>query len=804
MSQASIGSDVLRKEDTRLVSGHGRYVADLRLEGMVYGAVVRSPHAHARILGVDVVGAMAMPGVLLVLSAQDAQIAGLGRIPWELRPPAKATGPEADARLETGLQPILANDVARYLGEPVAFVVADTPHAAADAAERLVVDYEILPSVTSPDGAVAAAAPRLHPEFSDNVYFTFDKGDRAAADAAFAAAHHVTELELRNNRLAANPMEPRGCIAEFDPASGRFTLHASTGKPHLLKRDIAGGILRIDAERIRVLTQDVGGGFGAKNHVYPEHVLTMLAAERLARPVSWIATRAETLLSDAHGRDQFVRAALALDARARFVGLKVSIIANLGAYLSPRGVVPPILGGRALQGAYAIPAVHLDVRAVFSNSTPVGTYRGAGAPEVMYILERLVDCAARETGIDPVAIRRRNLIPLRAMPYKNAFGVSYDRENFVENFDAALALAEHKGFSERRRQSRRRGKLRGFGVSYTLEAAGLGVSEEATVSVCPDGRAEVLIGTMSNGQGHETTYAQIAAADLGLPFDGIDVIQGDTDRIRSGNGTGASRSITVGGAALRLACRDVVEAGRVLAAHLLQSAPERVALVDGLFRIESSSAAVSWRELATAAADPQVVAAAGGAVLSATRRFDPPNYTFPSGCHICEVEIDPATGAAAVVAYAMVHDVGIAINPQIVAGQLVGGVVQGIGQALCEAVVYDGDGQLLSGSFQDYAMPRAHDAPPFRLLIKQVPASINALGAKGCGEAGSTAAPPAVINAVVDALADFGVRHVEMPATAARVWEAIEAGRAAGRRSARLSKPSATRTVIKDHKRPSS
>jgi carbon-monoxide dehydrogenase large subunit len=801
MPQTPLGSDLPRKEDARLVSGRGCYVADLRLEGMVHGAVVRSPHAHARIRGIDAAGAMAMPGVLLVLSAQDARIAALGPIPWELRPPAHAAGAEVDARLETGLQPILARDVARYLGEPVAFVVADTPHAAADAAERVVVDYETLPAVTSPDGAVRAAAPCLHAAFPGNVYFTFDKGDRAAADAAFAGAHHVAELELRNNRLAANPMEPRGCIAEFDPIGGRFTLHASTGKPHLLKRDIARGILGIDAERIRVLTQDVGGGFGAKNHVYPEHVLTMLAAERLARPVRWIATRAEMLLSDAHGRDQFVRAALALDARGRFVGLKVSIIANLGAYLSPRGVVPPILGGRALQGAYDIPAVHLDVRAVFSNSTPVGTYRGAGAPEVMYILERLVDCAARESGIDPAVIRRRNLIPLRAMPYKNAFGVSYDREDFVENFDAALALAEHKGFAERRRQSRRRGKLRGLGISYTLEAVGLGISEEATVSVGADGRAEVLIGTMSNGQGHETTYAQIAAVDLGLPPDAIDVVQGDTDRIRSGNGTGASRSITVGGAALRLACRDLVEAGRALAAHLLQAAPERVALAGGLFRVEGSVAAMNWSELASAARDPQIVAAAGGAVLSITRRFDPPNYTFPSGCHVCEVEIDPATGVAAVVGYAMVHDVGVAINPQIVAGQLVGGVVQGIGQALCEAVVYDGDGQLLSGSFQDYAMPRAHDAPPFRLVIKQVPASINVLGAKGCGEAGATAAPPAVINAVVDALADFGVRHVEMPATAARIWRAIETGRAAGRGPAWLSKGSARRTVIKDHKR---
>ena len=499
---------------------------------MAYAAVVRSPHAHARITAIDASEVNGVSGALLVLTAQDPQIAGLGRIPWELRPPLpKDADSAAEARLAAGLQPILVRDVVRYVGEPVAFVVAETAAAAADAAECVHIDYEILASVTTPDGAVKVDAPLLNPVFTDNVYFTFEKGDRGATDNAFAGAHHVTELELRNNRLLANPIEPRGCVGAFDASTQRYTLYAATGKPHLLKRDIARAILGIPADRIRVVTNDVGGGFGAKNHVYSEYVLTMLAAARLARPVKWIATRSEAMVSDAHGRDQFVKAALALDAQGRFVGLKASIIANLGAYLSPRGVVPPILGGRALQGAYMIPAVHLDVRAVFTNSTPVGTYRGAGAPEVMYILERLVDCAAREIGIDPVEIRRRNLIVAAAMPYKNAFGVSYDREDFVENLNAAVTLAEWDGFAERRKQALLRGRLRGIGLSYTLEAVGFGVSEEATVNVLADGRAELLIGTMSNGQGHETTYAQIAADDLGLPFESIEVVQGDTDRI---------------------------------------------------------------------------------------------------------------------------------------------------------------------------------------------------------------------------------------------------------------------------------
>jgi len=771
----AVGSPIVRKEDARLLTGRGCYIADLQFEDMTHGVVVRSTHAHARILNVDVEEATAMPGILLVLTSTDPAIAKLGGIPWELRPPVPADAEGTnDQRLGMALQRILARDVVRYVGEPIAFVVGESLAAAEAAAELIDVEYEALPSVTAPDEAVADGAPILWPEFANNVYFPFEKGDRTAVDAAFAKAKHVTEVKLRNNRLAASPMEPRGCISIFESDTNRYILYAATGKPHLLKRDIARAVLHIPADRIKVLTRDVGGGFGAKNHVYPEHVLTMLAAERTGRPVKWIATRSETLVSDAHGRDQVVTAALALDDKGKFIGLKVSIVVNLGAYLSPRGVVPPIVGGRALQGAYAIPAVHLDVRAVLTNSTPVGTYRGAGGPEVMYILERLVDCAARELKLDPGEIRQRNLIPVAQIPFTNAFGSTYDSENFVECLEKAIDLSGWHKFKERRRAAKKRGKLRGIGMAFVLEAHGLGLSEEATVEVEPDGRAKLLIGTMSNGQGHETTYAQIMATDLGLDINDIDVIQGDTDVIPAGNGTGASRSISVGGAAVRLACRKVVANAKVIAAGLLQMSPERIDVTDGVFRAQGSAATVTWANVAAAAKEAQVTPATETDGLKVRCRFDPTNYTFPSGCHICEVEIDPATGHVAVVDYTMAHDSGTAINPKIVAGQLEGGIVQGLGQALCEEIVYDAEGQLLTGSLQDYAMPRAENVPELRMALMEYPSSANPLGAKGAGESGTQGAPPAVINAIVDALCDYGVRHIDMPATAMRIWGAMQ------------------------------
>ncbi len=748
-----------RKEDLRLLTGRGRYVADRVLPGEAHAVVVRSPHAHARILRIDTSAAAAAPGVLAIIAADDPDILALGPIPWELPPPVADI---TDERLRRPLQPVMARDVARYLGEPVAFVVAETLHRAMDAAELVDIDYQPLASVTAPDKAAVPGAPALWPEFPDNVYFRFQKGDAPAVASAFAEAAHVVEMTLTNNRVAASPLEPRSYAADWNAAVQRWTLYAAASKPHLLKRVIAGAILGVDANSLRVLTEDVGGGFGAKNQVYPEQVLVLLAARRTGRPVKWISSRSEMAASDAQGRDQVSHAALALDADGGFLAVRASTDAALGAYLSPRGIVSPIACGRTLPGAYRIPAAHVDVRAVFTNTVPTAPYRGAGQPETMFLLERLVDLAARRLGLSPVELRRRNLIPAAALPYENALGVTYDTGDYAANLDRAWVLADGPGFAVRRDESRRRGRLRGIGLSYTVEACGMHVDEEATVRLDPAGRPEVLIGTMSNGQGHETVYAQIVAEALGCAVDEVNVVQGDTDRVAKGNGTGASRSLTVGGTALLLACRDLAAAGRAVGAELLQAGSEGIETCPGGFRVAGTGRPATWQAIA---------AHRGG--LAATHGFNPANYTFPNGCHVAEVEVDAATGAVQLLAYTMVHDVGRAVNPAIVAGQLHGGVAQGIGQALLEHLRYDAAGQVVTATLLDYALPRADNLPIFQLELNGIPSTVNPLGARSVGEAGPTAAPPAVINALLDALAPLGVTHVEMPATPQAVWQAI-------------------------------
>lgn len=761
----------MRREDERLLTGRGRYIADLSLPGEVHAAIVRATHAHALVRGIDTTAA---EDALLILTGADPEIAALGRMPWEVAPPAAPASDMSTSDMTAPLQPILAGERVRYLGEPVAFVVARTAAAARDAAERVIVDYESLPAVTDVAAAAQPEAAHLWPDFADNVYFHAEKGDAAAVDAAFAAAAHVTRLGLSNNRLAANPMEPRGYVGAYDAGEARYTLHAAASKPHLLKRVIAKAVMRIAEDRIRVVARDVGGGFGSKNHVYPEQVLVLIAARRLGRPVKWIADRAEMMMSDAQGRDQVAEAALALDRDGKFLAIRAATIANLGAYLSPRGVVSPLAAGRTLPGVYAIPAAHLDIRAVFTNTIPTAPYRGAGQPEVMFLLERLVDCAARETGIASDELRRRNFIPAAAFPYRNALGVTYDSGAYAEVLDRGLALGRWAEFPARRAAALARGRYRGLGLSYTIEACGFGVDEEASVAIGADGRARVLIGTMSNGQSHETVYADLVAETLGLPAGAVDIVQGDTDVVPSGNGTGASRSITVGGSALALACRDLLATAVPLAARLLQTEPSRVLCAGGGFRDRDGQGTLSWRDLARAAADKTLAPDPAAPGLHARHRFSPTNYTFPNGCHLCELEVDPETGTVAVEAYVIVHDVGRAIGPRIVSGQLQGGVTQGIGQALLEEVVYDRpSGQLLSGSFLDYAMPRAHDLPPYAVDLCEIRSTVNPLGARSCGEAGPTAAPPAVINALIDALAPLGLRHLDMPATPLRVWQAI-------------------------------
>ena len=745
-----------RREDGRLLTGSGRYVADWTTPGLAHGVVVRSPVAHARVRSMDATAASGAPGVLDVLLPDDPEVAALGSIPWELPPP------DVDQTSKVPLQPVLARGTVPYLGEPIAFIVAETQSQAEDAAELVDIDYGILPCITAPDSAAAPDAPRLWQEYPGNVYFHFHKGDGEAVAEAFAEAAHVAELSVRNNRLAANPMEPRVYTGEWDHTTGRWTLRVAASKPHLLKRVIAGSVLRIDADRIRVIVEDVGGGFGAKNQVYPEQVLVMLAARRVGRPVRWLANRSEMMMSDAQGRDQASTAALAVAADGRFLAVRATTFAALGAYFSPRGLVSPIAGGRTLPGVYNIPAASIDVQAMFTNTVPTAPYRGAGQPEVMFLIERLVDRAARMLGISPVEIRRRNMIAPDSLPYTNAFGITYDTGDFPANLARAREVADWDGFEARREEARGRERLRGIGLSSTIEACGMHLDEQARVRMGGDGKAEVLIGTMSNGQGHETVYAQLAAEALGCAASDVTVVQGDTDRIANGNGTGASRSLTVGGSALFLACRDVVEQGCVAAGELLQEDPAAVEPCPGGFRVRGTERMATWAAVA---------GHRGG--LAAEHRFNPDNYTFPTGCHVCEVEIDPDTGVVALEAYTMVHDVGRAVNSSVVAGQLEGGVTQGIGQALLEQVHYDVDGQVLTGSLLDYAMPHADEIPSFHLELFGSPSVVNPLGAKSVGEAGPTAAPPAVINAVLDALAPLGVDHIEMPATPESVWRAI-------------------------------
>ncbi len=765
----------MRREDNRLLRGHGTYVADLALSGQAYAVLVRSDYAHAIIRSIDTARAAQAPGILLVLTGSDPEIASLGRIPWEVAPPAPAgCAPLPRALLEEPLQPILCGDRVRYVGEPVALVVGESEAAAQDAAELVSVDYEPLPAVVDVEEAIGIDAAPIWRSFVGNTYFRFQKGDRDAADAAFATAAHAVELKIANQRLAANPMEPRGYVGAYDAGSGRFVLHAAASKPDLLKRTIARAILRVPDDQIRVVVRDVGGGFGAKNHVYPEQVLVMLAAKRLGRPVRWISQRAETLIADAQGRDQVSYAALALDERGRFLAVKATTVASLGAYLSPRGVVSPTSGGRTLPGVYAIPTAFLDVRAVFTNTVPTAPYRGAGQPEIMFILERLVDCAARRLGVSPAELRRRNLVPATAFPFRNALATVYDSGRFETNLERALVLSEWQDFPRRREGARRRGKLRGIGLSYTIEACGFGVDEEARIGITDDGDAIVHIGTMSNGQGHETTYARIVAEALGIDIDDVTIVQGDTDIVPYGNGTGASRSITVGGSALFMACDGLVAKGSIVAARLLQVDAAHIRFRSGMFSQTDGETSLGWAEISRAARDPALAPDPAKPGLSARYRFNPTNYTFPNGCHVCEVEVDPETGVVTLESYAIVHDVGRAIDAAIVAGQLQGGVAQGIGQALLEKVTYEPEtGQVVTGSFLDYAIPRAGDLPAIRVELSEVKSVVNPLGARSCGEAGPTAAPPAVINAIVNALAAYGIEHIEMPATPMRVWQMI-------------------------------
>ncbi|HYE50948.1 MAG TPA: xanthine dehydrogenase family protein molybdopterin-binding subunit [Azospirillaceae bacterium] len=762
MTKFGVGQPVPRTEDARLLRGRGRYTDDLSPPGCLHMALLRSPHAHAELASLDVSAARGAPGMLAVYTAAELEAAGIGDIP------CLVTMRSRDGSMQRSRnRPVLARGRVRHVGEPVAAVVAESPEAARDAAELIEADYRPLDAVAdlaaARDGRVL-----VWPDVPGNLCFDWEKGDRAAVDAAFAAAARTVSLDLVNNRVVPTPMEGRAALAE--PVDGRLRLHVGSQGVHFM-RDVLSKLLKLPKDGLQVVTGDVGGGFGMKMFVYPEYALVLHAARELGRPVKWASDRGEAFLSDDHGRDNLSRAALALDADGRFLAIRVETAANLGAYLSNYAPYIPTEGAaNMLSGVYRIPAVYANVKGVFTNTAPVDAYRGAGRPEAAYLVERLVDHAARELGIDPAELRRRNFVPPDAMPYKTPMAHTYDSGHFARTLELALERADRAGFPARREASKARGRLRGLGFATYIEACSGGGPEQATVEVGADGRVTVLIGSQSNGQGHETAYKQLVAEQLGLPPDRIEVVQGDSDRISFGSGTGGSRSIPVGGAALAEGTRRVADAMRRRAADLLEAAEVDLELVpagDGPeFRVVGTDRAVSFEAVAKAAAPGD-----GGPAFTEVARWTPPAATFPNGTHVCELEVDPATGAVTIERYTVVDDFGTVLNPLLLKGQVQGGITQGIGQALHEGCVYDPDsGQLLTGSLMDYGLPRADDVPLFDIHLEGTPCRTNALGMKGAGEAGSIGAPPAVINALVDALAERGVRHVDMPAMPEKVW----------------------------------
>lgn len=775
MSQA-----VPRREDPRLLRGEGRFIDDRAPPGTLHAVVLRAPFAHARVARIDPGPARSAPGVRAVYTGADLAAAGIAGVACVAAPPETPwSGIREGDRFRERRQPALATDRVRFVGEGVAFVVAETRRQALDASERIEVDYDPLPAVTACDEA--PHGPPVWDDVADNVSFRWEIGDAAAASSAFAAAHRVVRRRIVNHRAQLCPLETRGGIAGYDDGAGRWTLHVPTQMPHGVRRQLAQ-VFGVGEDRFRVLVEDVGGGFGGKNSLYPEQILSAVAARDLGRPVKWIADRSEAFLADNHGRDLVSHAELALDAEHRVLALRMRNFANLGAYTASRGATPPTLGPLMAANTYRIPALYVDVSACFTHTVPTDPYRGAGRPEGLYVVERLMDAAARETGLDPVELRRRNLIPPGAFPYRSPTGLLYDPCEFDQVLESALERADAAGFPARRAEAEARGRLRGLGLSCYVErcGGGAGLSERSDLLVDPDGTVTLLIGSMSNGQGHETAYSQILNERLGLPFEKIRVVQGDTDRVASGTGTGGSWSLPMGGGALAHAVDRLVETAKPIAADSLEAAAEDVEFRDGAFRVAGTDLAVSLADTAARAADAGRVRSSDGAPgLEAAAVFEPGNYTFPYGAHLCEVEADPETGAVRVLAYTAVHDFGRVLNPLLLAGQVHGGLAQGLGQALLEHTAYDREGQLLSASFMDYCIPRADDLPDFAFEPWVTPSPGNPLDVKGCGEAGAAGSPPAAINALLDALASAGVADFDMPATPERVWRALRAARSA-------------------------
>ena len=773
MAKFGIGQSVTRFEDVRLLKGEGRYLNDVNLPGQAHAVVLRSPHAHARIRGIDVDRALKAPGVLAVYTGADVERDGLGTMKMTLRR-KRPDGTPMFAPPHRGL----SQERVRYVGDPIAFVIAETLAQAKDAADLVQVDYDPLPSVTSTAAAGPGSAP-VWDECPDNVSNVYEAGDKAAVEAAFARAAHVVRRRYVITRVHAQYMEPRGALGVYDPGEDRYTLYADVQYPHRVRNALASMVFQIPEHQIRVIAGDIGGGFGTKGWQYPEHRLVLWAARKLGRPVKWACERHEAIPADEHARDNISDAELALDAEGRFLALRVRTIANLGAYISSdRNLLASFSNVVTLVGVYTIPAAHVQVTGVLSNCNSTAPYRGAGRPEAIYVLERLIDDAARELGLDRLKLRRTNIIPGSAMPYRTSLGVTYDCGEFEKGMDQALALADVAGFPARREESGRRGKLRGLGIVNAIERAAAPGLEYAEIRFNPSGTAMILMGSKNQGQGHETIFKQIAHEKLGLDPREVRYIDGDTDRVAFGIGSMGSRSTVIGGTALSMAADKLIAKGRKIAARLLEAAEPDIVFADGRFTVKGTDRAVVLKEVARAAFQLDKLPAGVEPGFYETGTFSPPADTYPNGCHVCEVEIDAETGEVALVTYAVVDDVGTVINPLTLKGQIHGGIAQGVGQALMEQVVYDPEsGQLLTSSFMEYGMPRADTFCDIAVASNTVPTKLNPLGAKGAGEAGTVGALPVVMNAVLDALATAGVRDFDMPATSDRVWHAIQAVR---------------------------
>jgi aerobic carbon-monoxide dehydrogenase large subunit len=763
-----LAQPVRRVEDPRLLKGAGRYTDDIVLPGMLHGVVLRSPHAAAKITGINTAAAAAMPGVRAIYTAADIKAAGLGTLPCAA-PVQNRDGTD----MASPPHPVLADGTVRHVGDPLAFIVAETTQQARDASEAIEVDYHVLPSITDLATVMDNGVPGVWPDVKNNIGFDWDIGDKAATDAEFARAAHVTRLTVVNNRIVVSSIEARAAIGDYDKATGRWTLYANTQGGWLVK-NLIGPMFNVEPDRFRVVTPDVGGGFGMKLFLYAEHVLTCFAARALGQPVKWAAERGEAFLCDTQGRDNVTLGELATDADGKFLALRTRNISNMGAYLSTFApYIPTYAGTSVLASVYGFKAIYANVLGVFTNTVPVDAYRGAGRPEANYLVERLVDAAARELNIDRVELRRRNMVPPSAMPHSTPVGKTYDSGDFRVVLDAAASKMDYAGFAARRAKSAAAGKRRGIGLAYYLEATGGDPTERAEIRFADDGFVDVFVGTQSTGQGHETAYVQLTANQLGIDGENIRIRQGDTDTIPVGGGTGGARSLYSEGQAILMTADSVITKGRQAASEVLEAAVADITFADGRFSIVGTDRGM---DIIALAATQRKKATAGetATTLDAAEVAPIDNHTFPNGCHMAEVEIDPETGMIELVRYVVCDDFGKTVNPLIVRGQVAGGVAQGFGQAVLENTVYDpSSGQLLSGSFMDYALPRATELPDIEVELLEVPCATNPLGVKGAGEAGAVGSPPAVVNAILDALSGDGVTHIDMPATPEKVWRAM-------------------------------